>query len=124
MGKQFEDDEDDMDMYVTIEFDDGSEVDYKVIGIFEIEGQDYVAVSDDYEEDKPDFSVEFYRHYEDEEGTPSIESIPDDEEYEMVAEVFDRFMQKKRMQKNKLHLKKEAELICQELMMMRYSREF
>ena len=50
MGKQFEDDEDDMDMYVTIEFDDGSEVDYKVIGIFEIEGQDYVAVSDDYEE--------------------------------------------------------------------------
>ena len=49
MGKQFEDDEDDMDMYVTIEFDDGSEVDYKVIGIFEIEGQDYVAVSDDYE---------------------------------------------------------------------------
>lgn len=26
MGKQFEDDEDDMDMYVTIEFDDGSEV--------------------------------------------------------------------------------------------------
>ena len=90
MGKQFEDDEDDMDMYVTIEFDDGSEVDYKVIGIFEIEGQDYVAVSDDYEEDKPDFSVEFYRHYEDEEGTPSIESIPDDEEYEMVAEVFEQ----------------------------------
>ena len=90
MGKQFEDDEDDMDMYVTIEFDDGSEVDYKVIGIFEIEGQDYVAVSDDYEEDKPDFSVEFYRHYEYEEGTPSIESIPDNEEYEMVAEVFEQ----------------------------------
>lgn len=90
MGKQFEDEEDDMDIYVTIEFEDGTEVEYKVIGIFEIEGQDYVAVSDDFEEGKDEFSVEFYRHYEDEEGTPSIETIPNEEEYDMVAEVFEQ----------------------------------
>ena len=83
--------DDDDDFYnEDYDYDDDYEEDEPVKSKSSFRKDKKKAEEDDYEEDKPDFSVEFYRHYEDEEGTPSIESIPDDEEYEMVAEVFEQ----------------------------------
>lgn len=76
------------EMYLTVELDEGGEETFQIMKIFEVNGQDYIAVCPtDGSED-----VYFYRHFEDVEGNPSIGNIESDEEFEMVTDVFDQIL--------------------------------
>ena len=76
------------EMYLTVELDEGGEETFQIMKIFEVNGQDYIAVCPtDGSED-----VYFYRHFEDAEGNPSIGNIESDEEFEMVTDVFDQIL--------------------------------
>ena len=78
-------------MFVTLDLDDGTQVECEILTIFDVNKQDYIAllpVSDDEESDE----VFIYRYFEDEEGNPSLENIEDDDEYEAVADRFDELL--------------------------------
>ena len=84
---------DDDDMFVTLDLDDGSQVEGEILTIFEVDKQDYIALlplSDEESEDGDE--VYIYRYNEDEDGNPSLENIEDDEEYEAVADRFDELL--------------------------------
>lgn len=84
---------DDDDMFVTLDLDDGSQVECEILTIFEVDKQDYIALlplSDEESEDGDE--VYIYRYNEDEDGNPSLENIEDDEEYEAVADRFDELL--------------------------------
>ena len=77
--------------FITLLLDDGEELDCRILTIFEAAGRDYVALLPvDAGED--DDNVFLYRYYEDENEVPSIEYIDDDEEYEIVDEAFDEWL--------------------------------
>ena len=78
-------------MFVTLDLDDGSQVECEILTIFDVNKQDYIALlplSDDEESEE----VFIYRYFEDEDGNPSLENIEDDEEYEAVADRFDELL--------------------------------
>jgi len=77
---------------VTLELDDGTEVECDILTVFQVEGyadQQYIALVPQ-EEDSDD--VYLYRFSYDGEGDPQIENITDDEEYEAVADAFDEML--------------------------------
>lgn len=79
---------DPQEMFLTVELDNNKEETFQILKIFEVNDQDYIAVCPiDGAED-----VYFYRHYEDEEGNPSIGNIDSDEEFEMVIDAFDQIL--------------------------------
>ncbi len=80
------------DAFVTLELEDGSEIDCDIVMIFSVEEQDYIALVQREEEEKEEAEVLFYRYSEDEEGTPSLDNIETDEEFETVADVFDQLL--------------------------------
>ncbi len=87
-------DENDDDVVVTIEMDDGSEVTCEILTIFDVKDQDYIALLP-YEEngkEVTDDTVYIYRYHEAEDGTPALENIQSDEEYEAVEERFDELL--------------------------------
>ena len=76
---------------MTLEFEDGKEVECEVIGIFEVEGKDYIAL---YALDESDEIYLYgYKELDDEEDDCELEDIEDDAEYEKVAAEFDRLME-------------------------------
>ncbi|MCD8299634.1 MAG: DUF1292 domain-containing protein [Clostridiales bacterium] len=76
------------EMFIRVELEDGSFEEFQIMKIFEVGGQDYIAVCPvDGGED-----VYFYRHFEDEEGNPSIDNIETDEEFEAVIDRFDEIL--------------------------------
>ncbi len=76
------------DMFLTVELDDGGTETFQIMKIFEVDGQDYIAVCplDDEE------TIYFYRHFEDEDGNPSVDNIETDEEFEAVIDMFDQLL--------------------------------
>lgn len=83
------------EMFVTLELDDGSELECEILMIFELEEQDYIAltpVEEDEDEDEEGREVLFYRYFEDAEGEPSLENIEDDEEFDAVCDCFDQIL--------------------------------
>ena len=78
---------------VTLDLDEG-EVECRILTIFEVSGQDYIALLplDAKGNDNPDGEVYLYRYYEDEQGLPSIDNITDEEEYEIAADRFDEIL--------------------------------
>lgn len=76
------------DMFLTVELEEGGEETFQILQIFEVNGQDYIAVCP-LEDDEV---VYFYRHYEDEEGNPYIDNIETDEEFDMVTDMFDQIL--------------------------------
>lgn len=85
---------DDEDICVTLELDDGTEVECDILTIFELNGQDYIVLlplEEDGEENE-EGTVYIYRYFEDEDGNPSMENIEDEEEYEAVEERFDELL--------------------------------
>lgn len=87
-------DENDDDVVVTINMDDGDQVTCEILTIFDVGEQDYIALLPIQENGKnvSDDTVYIYRYYEDENGTPSLENIQSDEEYEAVEERFDELL--------------------------------
>jgi len=85
---------DDSDILVTLDLDDGTEVECEILTIFTVGEQDYIALLplDDKGEPNEDGEVFIYRYHEDEDGNPSLDNIENDEEYEAVADRFDELL--------------------------------
>lgn len=85
-------DENDDEMYVTLELDDGSEVECVVITILEADGRDYIVLLPEDGKEAEEGEVFLYRYEEDAEGNPNLTNIESDEEYEIVADRFDEWL--------------------------------
>ena len=86
--------EDEMDdIRVTLELDDG-DVECRILTIFEVEGNDYIALLPLTKngEDNPDGDVYLYGYSEDEQGLPELRYIDDEEEYEIATDAFDQIL--------------------------------
>lgn len=79
-----------MDIIISLLLDDGEELDCRILTILEVQGKDYVALQPMNEDDSE--NVFLYRYYESEDGIPSVEYIEDDDEYEIVDEAFDEWL--------------------------------
>ena len=86
----------DEEMTVTLELDDGSTVECAIVTILEAEGRDYIALLPlDENGENEDGEVWFYRYSEnpdDPNEEPVLDYIDDDDEYEVVADAFDEFL--------------------------------
>ena len=79
---------DDEPMIVTLEYDDGTEVETEVMGIFEVDGNEYIAlIPDDGTDD-----VFLYGYAELGDDEFELIDIEDEEEFEKVVKVFDDLM--------------------------------
>lgn len=85
---------DDTDILVTLDLDDGSQVECEILTIFDVNDQDYIALLplDEKGNANEDGTVYIYRYFEDKEGNPSLENIDSDKEYEAVEERFDELL--------------------------------
>lgn len=72
--------------FITLEFDDGVEIECEIMGVFEVEGKEYIALLPD---DGTD-DVYLYGYKEIGEEEFEIIDITDDKEFEAVAAEFDR----------------------------------
>jgi len=79
-------------MFVTLDLDDGSQVECEILTIFDVNKQDYIALLPLSDDDEESEEVFIYRYFEDEDGNPSLENIEDDDEYEAVADRFDELL--------------------------------
>lgn len=84
------------EMTVELELEDGAIVTCAVITILTVQNQDYIALLplDENGENK-DGEVWFYRYREDEndpDKEPELTYIEDDGEYEIVADIFDEYL--------------------------------
>ena len=88
-------DNEDDDVVVTLNLDDGSEVTCEIITIFEVNDQDYIVLIplDDKGEPNAEGEVYIYRYFEDETGAPSLENILSDDQYEAVSKKFDEILE-------------------------------
>ncbi len=84
----------DEDICVTLDMEDGTQVECDILTIFELKEQDYIVLLplDENGEANEEGTVYIYRYYEDEDGNPSLENIDSDEEYEAVEEKFDELL--------------------------------
>ena len=82
------------DIRVTLDMDDGTQVECEILTIFDVNDQDYIALLplDEDGEENEEGTVYIYRYFDDAEGNPSLENIADDEEYEAVEERFDELL--------------------------------
>lgn len=82
--------EDDDTLIVSLPMEDGTDLDCEVILLFELEGQDYVAL---YPTDgEPDEIVLMRCSYDGGEDM-ELEEITDEDEFDMVSETFDSIME-------------------------------
>jgi len=72
---------------MTLEFDDGHEVECEVMGVFDVDGKEYIAL---FATDGSDEVYLYgYRELDDDENDCEFIDIEDDEEYERVCAVFE-----------------------------------
>ena len=81
------------DIFVTLELEDGSEVETQMLTIFEVEGQDYVVLLPVDQLDSDEGEVFIYRYLESADGEPGLENIESDKEFEIVSQVFDKIVE-------------------------------
>lgn len=78
------DDEEDAD-FLTLEFDDGEEIECEIMGIFEVDGKEYIAlIPSDGTDD-----VYIYGYKESGDDEFELIDIEDDAEFEKVAKEFE-----------------------------------
>lgn len=86
----------DEEMTVTLELDDGREVNCAVVTILTVSEKDYIVLLPlDENGDNEDGEVWFYGYKEDESdpnAEPELLFIEDDDEYESVADAFDEYL--------------------------------
>ena len=84
----------DTDILVTLDLDDGTQAECEILTIFTVDEQDYIALLplDEKGEPNEDGEVFIYRYFEDEDGNPTLDNIQDDDEYEAVADRFDELL--------------------------------
>ncbi|MDO4481482.1 MAG: DUF1292 domain-containing protein [Bacillota bacterium] len=74
------------DNYITLDFDDGAEIECEIMGVFEADGKEYIALLPD---DGTD-DVYIYGYREIGEDEFELIDIEDDEEFNKAVEEFDR----------------------------------
>ncbi len=93
MGNSMENDE---EMTVELDLEDGSRVTCAIITILTLQNQDYIALLPlDENGENTDGEVWFYRYHEDENdpnAEPELTYIKDEAEDEIVADVFDEYL--------------------------------
>ncbi|MDD6255452.1 MAG: DUF1292 domain-containing protein [Eubacteriales bacterium] len=72
--------------FVTLQFDDNEEVECEILGVFECDGKEYIALLPD--DGSGEVYLYGYRDISDDEF--DITDIEDDEEFERVAAEFDK----------------------------------
>ena len=80
------------EMTVTLTLDDDTEGECVVLTIFTAGERDYIALLPMEGEDSEEGEVYLYRYSETEDGTPVLDNIEDDDEYEIVADAFDEML--------------------------------
>ena len=80
------------EMTVTLTLDDDTEVECVVLTIFTAGDRDYIALLPMEGEDSEEGEVYLYRYSETEDGTPVLDNIEDDDEFEIVADAFDEML--------------------------------
>jgi len=87
---------DDEEMTVELELDDGQNVTCAIITILTVRDMDYIVLLPlDENGNNDDGEVWFYRYSEDESdpnAEPQLGYIDDDDEYDMVADAFDEYL--------------------------------
>ena len=71
--------------FVTLEYEDGTSERCEVLGIFDCDEKEYIALVPESDDD----SVYLYEYQEHDDGTFSLADIADDEEFARVEAVFD-----------------------------------
>ena len=79
---------DPQEMFVTLDLDDGSQLECQILTIFDVDNQNYIALVPVDNDDE----VIFYRYFGDEEGNPSLENIDHDDEFDAVSDRFDELL--------------------------------
>ena len=75
--------------FITLEFDDGTEVECSIMGVFEALGKEYIALVPD--DESGDVYIYGYKEVNDEEF--EIMDIEDDEEFKKVTAEFDKIVE-------------------------------
>ena len=75
--------------FITLEFDDGTEVECSIMGVFEALGKEYIALVPD--DESGDVYIYGYKEVNDEEF--EIMDIEDDEEFKKVTAEFDNIVE-------------------------------
>ncbi len=95
MGKE-EKELSDEEMTVDLELEDGTSVTCSIVTILTVQKQDYIVLLPLNENgENEDGEVWFYRYHEDPSdpnAEPALDYIDDDDEYELVADAFDEFL--------------------------------
>lgn len=71
--------------FITLEFDDGEEIECEIMGVFEFEGKEYIALLPD--DGTDDVYIYGYKENGDEEF--ELIDIDDDEEFKRVVQEFE-----------------------------------
>ena len=74
---------------ITLEFDDGVEVECEIMGVFDYEGKEYIALIPD--DGSDDVYIYGYKEVGDDEF--ELVDIEDDAEFEKVVAEFDKIME-------------------------------
>ena len=75
--------------FITLEFDDGVEVECEIMGVFEYDGKEYIALIHD--DDTDDVYIYCYKEVGEDEF--ELVDIDDDAEFEKVVAEFDKIME-------------------------------
>lgn len=75
--------------FITLEFDDGVEVECEIMGVFDFEGKEYIALIPNDDTD----DVYIYGYKEIGEDEFELVDIEDDAEFEKVVAEFDKIME-------------------------------
>lgn len=74
--------------FITLEFDDGIEVECEILGTYEVGDKEYIALAKEDSEE-----VFIYRYVDLENDEFELEEIEDEEEFEKAAAEFNRLME-------------------------------
>lgn len=79
---------------VTLLLDNDESVECAILCILPVQGKDYIALLplDDEGDTEEESHVFLYRYIEHEDGEPELENIDDDEEFEIVADAYDEWL--------------------------------
>ena len=80
------------DITVTLELDNGEKVECAILTIFPVDGHDYIALLPQDENGENEEGEVYIYSYDNSTGTPQLENIEDDDEYEAVADAFDEML--------------------------------
>ncbi|WP_251389485.1 DUF1292 domain-containing protein [Mediterraneibacter agrestimuris] len=79
---------------VTLLLDNDESVECAILCILPVQGKDYIALLplDDEGDTEEESRVFLYRYIEHEDGEPELENIEDDEEFDVVADAYDEWL--------------------------------